>query len=88
MLSCTSSTSASANSTPAAMPGAELSSRPPMTSSSASSAACRSHAQSRLARSSPSSDGMTRLAGFTAQLVVAMTNSPAWLRNGTRSIWK
>ena len=30
----------------------------------------------------------TRRAGITIQLVVTRTNSPTWLRNGTRSHWK
>ena len=51
-------------------------------------AQARSQAQTQLARSMPSIDGITLRAGITAQLVVAMTNSPIWLRNGTRSHWK
>src|SRR5262249_6493306 len=45
-------------------------------------------ASSRLARSRPTSPGMKRRAGITIQLVVASTNSPTGLRNGTRSHWK
>src|SRR5919109_495508 len=50
--------------------------------------ACNSHARSSDGRSRPARPGTTRRTGTTIQLVVASTNSPTGLRNGTRSHWK
>src|SRR5688572_12259727 len=50
--------------------------------------ACSSQARSSVGRSRPASPGITRRTGTTSQLVVARTNSPTGLRNGTRSHWK
>src|SRR4030095_3112631 len=43
------------------------------------------HASSSVERSRPASPGTKRRTGITIQLVVASTNSPAGLRNGTCS---
>src|SRR3954471_3929049 len=53
-----------------------------------SASASISQARIRVARSRPASDGITRRAGITIQLVVSRTNSPTGLRNGTWSHWK
>src|SRR3954470_23933414 len=65
-----------------------LGSAPPMAACAHSPAACRPHASNSVARSRPVRPGITRRAGSTIQLVVASRNSPAGLRNGTRSHWK
>src|SRR5678815_3095074 len=49
---------------------------------------CSAKASSKVARSRPARLGITRRTGITIQLVVASTNSPTGLRNGTCSHWK